>query len=89
MTYSIRVKQVGMRGAVLLLAAAALAGCGGGDEPVAPAAEADSVPQSAGASAQSFVDYQKGLAASDTAEPLKLQGFVPPADETSEPFSIG
>ena len=91
MTYPIRSKRVGAVGGSMLLTALALAACGGGsggDAPVAAAAASDSVPASAGESVQAFVDFQTSLAASDSAEALKLQGFLPPNDDTAEPFAV-
>lgn len=67
-----------------------LGGCGGGaDSSTAASADADSVPPTAAASTQSFVEYQMGLQASDTIEPLKLQQLLPPIDDTAEPTPIG
>ncbi len=91
MTYPIRSKRVGAIGASMLLTALALAACGGGssgDAPVTAAAASDSVPASAGTSVQGFVDFQTSLAATDSAEALKLQGFLAPNDDTAEPFAI-
>lgn len=91
MTTSKRLKRAGAFGATLL-AVAALGGCfGGGDDddddndtpPVT-----DTVPGSAGATVTSFIDFLKGLAVSDTTEPLLLTDFVPPTSETDEPVSV-
>jgi hypothetical protein len=92
MTYSMRLKRAGALGATLL-AVAALGGCfGGGDDdddddggtpPVT-----DTVPGSAGATVTSFIDYLKGLAVSDTTEPLLLTDFTAPTSETDEPVGL-
>ena len=73
-----------------------LSGCGGGDGANANSAPnatatvaAGIVPAAAGASAQSFVDYQKTMQPSETSGALSLQEFTPPKDETSFPFPIG
>jgi len=70
--------------ALVGLAAATVAGmlaaCGGGDDDT----PSTTVPASAGASSASFVSYLRGLATNNTAEPLSLDGFVAPVDDTSE-----
>ena len=81
-------------GGSALLAALALAACGGGDSGGASsappgAAAGDAVPPAAANSVGSFVTYQKNLAADDQAEPLLLNGFLPPTDDHAEPFPIG
>ena len=90
-----RLKRRCVAGAPVLLAALALAGCGGGSgsssetaAPAAAVADAESVPPGAAASVQSLVDFQQGLAASNTTEPLKVSGFLPPNSDTAEPFAI-
>ncbi len=75
--------------ASLTLGLAACGGGGGDSGAAAQPAAIDSVPDSALTSSTSFVDFQKGLAASDTIEPLTLQQLLPPTDDTIEPFSIG
>lgn len=78
---------------LMVCAVLALSACGGGSEvaevQAAPPATADAVPDLAMASSQSFVDFQKGLAASDTIEPLSLQKLLPPLSDTAEPITIG
>ena len=67
---------------VLALAASVLvAGCGGGGDD-APAV-ATSVPDSAGASSASFLDFIQSLTTDETSEPLTISdAFSVPADET-------
>lgn len=75
--------------------ALSLSACGGGSDqasaaPTATPTAADgTVPASAGASDQSFVDYQKTLQPSESSSALSVQDFTPPKDETSFPFPIG
>jgi hypothetical protein len=75
--------------AVLLVAA--LAGCGGDPEAnvVTPPQAQQGVPASALASPSALVQYLGGLAAQDTADPLTLDGAVPPVSETDEPEVVG
>jgi hypothetical protein len=87
MSHSIRLKQAAALGGVLL-AAVVLAACGGGGGDSSPATP-DAVPPSAGTSTQSFFAFQQGLAQSDTAEPMQLADFLPPIDDTAEPFPLG
>ncbi len=88
-------KTIHQRTAVCAAACAlVLSGCGGGSDgssstPTATPTVADgTVPAAAGASDQSFVDYQKTMQTSETSNALSLQDFTPPADETSFPFPI-
>lgn len=76
--------------AALSAVVVALAGCGNGDDdnPPPPPPPADEVPAAALVSTQSFVAFLQGLAPNDTAEPLKLNGAVPPVSETEEPVEI-
>ncbi len=80
---------------VLSLAVAfAIAACGGGsDAPLAegttPATASGTVPDSAMASTMSFIEFQQGLAVSDTVQPLSLQLLLPPLSDTTEPVSVG
>jgi len=78
--------QRSTRGAIAVASIAVmLAGCGGSDdEPDPYEARGESIPASAGSSPASFVSYLAGLPASDTDEPLVLEGFTAPADDTSE-----
>ena len=76
-------------GAGCLSAAIVLTACGGGSGDTSSSSGADAIPPSAVTSTQSFIDYQKGLQADDTIEPLQLQQLLPPKDDTIEPFSIG
>ena len=65
--------------------ATVLAGCGGSDDGPDPyEAKGEPVPVAAGSSLASFVSYIAGLTASETDEPLVLDGFTPPTDETTE-----
>ena len=90
MTHLTHLKRIGTIGGSVLLTALALAACGGGssDEPMTAAAASGSIPASAGASVQGFVEFQTSLAATDSAEALKLQSFLPPNDDSAEPFAI-
>ncbi len=82
--------------ALSLVAALALAACGGGsdaplvqaDAPVT-AAEAGSVPATAMASPEALVSFQQGLAVDDRIEPLSLQQLLPPLSDTTEPMAVG
>jgi hypothetical protein len=75
--------------AALSAVVVALAGCGNGDDDDnPPPPPADEVPASALVSTQSFVAFLQGLVPNDTAEPLKLNGAVPPVSETEEPVEI-
>jgi hypothetical protein len=73
-------------GAIALASIAmVLAGCGGGDDAPDPyEAKGETIPASAGASPAEFVSYIAGLPASDTDEPLVLEGFTAPTDDTTE-----
>jgi hypothetical protein len=73
-------------GAIALASIAmVLAGCGGGNDAPDPyEAKGETISASAGASPASFVSYIAGLPASDTDEPLVLEGFTTPADDTTE-----
>lgn len=75
--------------AALSAVVVALAGCGNGDDDnPPPPPPADEVPAAALVSTQTFVAFLQGLAPNDTAEPLKLNGAVPPVSETEEPVEI-
>jgi hypothetical protein len=87
MSHSIRLKQAAALGGVLL-ATTVLVACGGGGDGASPMAP-DTVPPSAGTSTQSFVTFLQGLDKSDSAEPMELAGFLPPIDDTAEPFPLG
>ena len=75
-------------------AATVLAGCGGGDgdsvgdNTVVTEDSTGKVPSSAMSSVQAFVDFVGGLAPADHAEPLSLDGTVPPTSDTIEPMSV-
>jgi hypothetical protein len=76
--------------ATALAAGLLLAACGGGGgspEP-APAPSANDVPSSATASPTAFVNWTAELPASDTKEPLKIEGAMPPTSETDEPLPV-
>ena len=65
------------------LAVGVLAGCwdgGDGDDNTAAA----TVPASAGESSASFVSFLRDLPNDDSAEPLSLEGFTAPIDDTAE-----
>ena len=62
-----------------------LAGCGGGDdEPDPYEAKGGPIAAEAGSSSASFVSYVAGLPPSETDEPLVLEGFTAPTDDTTE-----
>lgn len=73
---------------LVLIAAAALAGCGGGDDYVPPATE--SVPASASASVGGFIAYLQQLvvASADMLEPVDVSAVTPPTDDTAEPTPV-
>lgn len=79
---------------LMVCAVLALGACGGGSDVAEvqappPATASGTVPDSAMASALSFIQFQQGLAISDTIEPLTLQKLLPPLDDTAEPIPIG
>ena len=93
MTCSIGLKNFGAIAAPVLFAVMAVAGCGGGNsgEMAAPPAAVtvpDSVPPSAGASVQAMFDFQQGLTATNSSEPLTTVGLLPPTSDTAEPFPV-
>ena len=73
---------------LMTAAVALLTGCGGGggngDTVEAPAGT-QGVPASATASPKAFSTYVASLPADDRAEPLDLDGVMPPTSETAEP----
>ena len=76
-------------GVLMLAAAAALAGCGGGgDEATAVEDSAGKVPSSATSSVSAFVNFVGDQAPTDHAEPLSLNGTVPPTSDSEEPMSV-
>lgn len=82
-----------MAGAVALGASVALlSACWGGsdDDDVASGPTITTVPDSAGASSVSFVEFIKALAVNDeTSEPMTFNStFVAPAEDTSDPVPI-
>ncbi|MBA2547698.1 MAG: hypothetical protein H0V16_04460 [Burkholderiaceae bacterium] len=81
----------------IIIAAATVAltlgvtGCGSSndDDNGTPAAPPTSeVPASASASVAAFIAFLLTLAANDTAEPLALGTFTPPADDVTEPQAL-
>lgn len=77
----------------VLATAALLAACGGGgsgDTPADPPAASNGpdVPASASASDDAFVAWANAQPTSETAEPLRLDGVMPPASETDEPKAV-
>lgn len=80
-------------GLLLLASAAALSACGGGGDAQpdsTPAAEdTNTLPTSATASVQAFVDFVGAQKPADHAEPMKLHGVTPPTSETAEPLDGG
>lgn len=81
-----------MKHIVLLAAACALlAACG--DDPgqpnaVEPPPAANDVPADAQASPTALVTWMNRQEASDTREPLRVDGLMPPASETDEPVPL-
>ncbi len=72
-----------------LAAALLVAACGGGGSDNSPAAEADSVPASALASAESFSRWVGNIRSSESMAPLLLMmGLVLPTTETDEPIEV-
>jgi hypothetical protein len=72
------------------LALATLAACGGGGgssdpDPMTPPPVADTVPDSAYASAQAWVGFAASLSPDDMSEPLLLGTKQPPTADTTEP----
>ena len=78
-----RSRQIGRLGALVLTSAVLLVGCGGGNDDDGSNG-GTSVPGSAFDSSGNFIDYLKTLAANDTSEPLTLEGFTAPVDDTSD-----
>lgn len=77
--------------ALLAAACALLAACG--DDPgqpnvVEPPPGANDVPADATASPTALVTWMNQQPASDTKEPLRLDGLMPPASETDEPVAL-
>jgi hypothetical protein len=86
-------KQLVLAWGLVMAASLSLAGCGNGDDdapppPPPPPAEGV-VPPEAVASIQAFVAFLQSLLPDDTAEPLQLNGAVPPTSDTDEPADIG
>ena len=76
--------------AVCALGLSACGGGGGGNDSASTSTPTatDSVPVSALASTDSFVQYQQQLQPSNTIEPLSLQQLLPPLSDTTEPTPI-
>ena len=53
-----------------------------------PAAGADEVPASAGASSEAYTAFVAELASSRAREPLQVNRLVPPTSETAEPAAL-
>jgi hypothetical protein len=89
-------KQLVLAWSLVAAAALSMGGCGnGGDDappppppPPPPPAEGV-VPPEALASVQAFVAFLQSLLPDDTAEPLQLNGAVPPTSDTDEPVDFG
>jgi hypothetical protein len=67
--------------------AAALAGCGGSDDPPV-AVEDRSVPTSATASPAAYTEYVGTRPVENTLEPLLVMGVVPPTSDDGEPMPL-
>lgn len=83
MSQVIRSRQIGRLGALVLISAVLLVGCGGGNDDDGSNG-GTSVPGSAFDSSGNFIDYLKKLAANDTGEPLTFEGFAAPVDDSSD-----
>lgn len=72
------------------VAAALLAGCGGGGDAPAPVAASDSVPDSASTSAEGMASWLTALSQEDaeTKEPLDASRFNPAAADGDEPQKL-
>lgn len=79
--------RLGWIGAAGLLAATLLGACGGRDDSDDNNAPG-TVPAAAAGSSLAFTDFLRGLATSDTDEPLSLEGFTAPVDDTGEPAPV-
>jgi hypothetical protein len=72
---------------LFLMAAAALAGCGGGNDP--PVAVQDrSVPTSAAASPAAYTEFVGSRPMDNALEPLVVRGLVPPTSDEDEPLPL-
>lgn len=56
--------------------------------PAPPPPPSSEIPPGASASVAAFIAFLLSLAASDTAEPLSLGNFTPPADDVTEPTAL-
>ena len=75
----------------VVLATAALGGCGGdggSPQPEVPPQADNQVPASALVSAEAYTRYAASLAPSETAEPLDVSAVSAPTSETSEPLPL-
>lgn len=86
-------KQLVLTWSLVVAAALSMGGCGNGDDdapppPPPPPAVEGVVPPEAVASIQAFVAFLQSLLPDDTAEPLQLNGAVPPVSDTDEPVDI-
>ncbi len=67
-----------------------LVACGGGNSPesVAAPAASDMVPASALASVRAYTEFTRSLIASETSQPLLMDGSVPPTSESDSPLPV-
>ena len=77
----------------LVLAAATLGACGGGNSAVdpvmpTPPVVSNEVPAAAYASTRAYASYLSSLPATATGEPLDVGKVVPPTSETEEPVNL-
>jgi hypothetical protein len=72
-----------LSGALTLLSA-----CGGSHDAPPPAASGNSVPASALASPAAFSGFVGALVPDDGAEPLGVDGVMPPVSDTEEPDEV-
>lgn len=68
-----------------VLAAFTLAACGGGSDPVPNVGD---IPAAAVETPTAYATYVGDLAPDDTAEPLSVEGVMPPTSETDEPAPL-
>lgn len=70
------------------MATLALAACGGRNEDDGMADQPGQVPASVTGSVAAYTAYVGGLPASDSDEPLTLNGLLPPASDSDEPVAV-
>lgn len=76
-----------MKKITMTIAAALLAGCGGGSDPP-QAVDERRVPTSATSSPMAYADYVGSRPVEDLLEPLVVQGVMPPTTDEDEPLPL-